>query len=161
VSWDLYVLPLAPGDDPSEALDRLEEPETRDPENDRRRHELANALQQVWPALEAHEEDGYIDLAPALDELPIELSVGGGSASVNIPYWDLREQRDPVTALLTKLVATIVDQTGWSVYDPQAGRVISVDELPRLFPQELDEGVAQVQQPVPAEKHRKRLFGLF
>jgi len=35
-----------------------------------------------------------------------------------------------------------------------------VDDPPRLFPQELNEGVA-VQQLVPPEKHRKRLFGLF
>jgi hypothetical protein len=183
VSWDLYVLPLATGEDPNEAIDRLEDAESGPPDAaiEQRKQELAEALQQTWPELEpfpidhealaqsmgmtveeAREQFRYIELNPRRDEdLPIQVTIADSYVSVNVPYWDLRDHGDSVTARLTSLVDTVVDRTGWSVYDPQAGRVITVAELPGLFVQEQSEGAAQMQTLVPPEQHRKRLFGLF
>jgi hypothetical protein len=66
VSYDLYVVPVSSGEDPGEALERLEE-ETPDSAALEQMGRIASAIQARLPQLERHEGDGFVELLGALE----------------------------------------------------------------------------------------------
>jgi hypothetical protein len=133
MSYDLYAFPLRPGEDPSEAYERLEEEETGEGDVDVRA--LVEALVTAVPALTSTgsgEEDEEIELTSP----ELQLLVSTGSVAISVPYWDSLD-RDVLRRRLERVVQTVRSRTGFVVYDPQLERLVERDE-------ELDDVVAAV-----------------
>jgi hypothetical protein len=130
MSYDLYAFPLRPGEDPSDACERLEE---EDPsahgQHDVRA--LADALVTAVPALAITGSAGE-DVELTSPEL--QLLVSDGSVAISIPHWSSLD-RDLLRRRLERLTETIRSATGFVVYDPQLESVIDTGE-------DLDEAIA-------------------
>lgn len=126
-------VPLRPGEDPSEAYERLEEEEAIEGEVDVRA--LVEALLTAVPALTATgsaEVDEDVELtSPELDVL-----VSAGSVAISIPYWRSLD-RDVLRRRLERVTDTIRSATGFVVYDGQLERLVESGA-------DLDEAVAAV-----------------
>jgi hypothetical protein len=132
VSYDLYLLPLEPGEDPEEALERLEEAEesTADAAALRR---LADAVQARFPQLDRHESDGSVELTSLDDSKPYQISIFGNQGGANVPYWHDDERADATYRELLEALDVVREHTGWSIFDPQLGRVIDPQDLPDIL----------------------------
>ncbi len=120
MSYDVYLLPERPGEDPLDALERLEEDDSAPTAEDAARAQrIAAALRAAIPALEDNAGEaaapGEVHL---LDPDGLDVSVYQHSAAVTIPYWDSLDTAALVRDL-ERVAAVVEDETGWRMYDPQ------------------------------------------
>jgi hypothetical protein len=131
VSYDLYVLPVAPDEDPADALERLEEsaPDTDPQELDR----IASAIQATLPHLERVDGDDFVELDTPEGANPFQILVSPGQVGASVPYWDDDERAEATYRELLGALEIVQERTGWVIYDPQLDRVIGADDLPEIL----------------------------
>jgi hypothetical protein len=132
VSYDLYVLPVAPGEDPGEALDRLEEaaPAAGAREQIDR---IASAIQTKLPHLERSDGDDFVELDTPEGSNPYQILISPNQVGAGVPYWDDDERAAATYRELLGALEIVREQTGWTIYDPQLGRAIGADDLPDIL----------------------------
>ena len=133
MSYDVFAFALRPGEDPSEAYERLEEEETGEGDVDVRA--LVDALLTAVPALTttgSGEGEDEVELTSP----ELQLLVSQESVAISVPYWGSLD-RAVLRRRLARVVDTVQSVAGFAVYDPQLERVIAGDD-------DLDEVVATV-----------------
>jgi hypothetical protein len=166
VSYDLYLFDCAPGDDPDELHERLEqltdedEQSGSDPDVDARNRRIAETLMSAHPQFSESEiEEGReFELS---DPDGLQISLYGQQAAITFPYWDSLDAR--------KLMAQVRDAsriinaaTGWCLFDPQVERVVDPARESVDITAAFDHGREQLRRVVGGEPARpwwKRLFG--
>jgi hypothetical protein len=132
MSYDLYAFPLRPGEDPSEAYERLEE---EDP-SAHGQHDVRALVEALVTAVPALTVTGSADEDVELTSPELQLLVSAGSVGIGIPYWSSLDL-DVLRRRLERLTDTIRSAAGFVVYDPQLESVIETGE-------DLDEVLAGV-----------------
>jgi len=168
VSYEVYALPLAPGEDPMQKLALLDESSVEaplDPGKERRKARLLLALTAADPRLEPSERD-YIAVAELLDvseeearardrtvvlECP-ELQIGleDDHARIELPFWPSLHNAGTVE-VLQRVLGILAREAGWSGYDPQLERVIGADMDVEAFLDRFGEGVESVRGLIAEE----------
>jgi hypothetical protein len=134
VSYDIDVLPLAPGQDlaeAAEALAELEAPPT--PEEAALRDRLAGRLTGAGLGFEVVHTDEAGELQ--LDNGTVLVDLSGRSAALNFPYWGSTD-RDALADSVFGVLAILREEAGWRAYDPQLGaelRPADREEMIRMF----------------------------
>ena len=151
MSYDLYLLRVTAGRDPLEEAEAVfnedvEEinPGLSDPQKETTKRELAKQLQLINPALEIFQFD-YTEIAKSLgisepeaqaqfrhiemnveDGTGIQITLYDDTASLTIPYWHKGEKASEVWREAWRYLQCLEAQGGFSTYDPQLGRVLSL-----------------------------------
>jgi hypothetical protein len=161
VSYDLYLVPVSPGEDPGEALERLEE-ETPDSAALEQMGRIASAIQARLPQLERHEGDGFVELDTPEGANPYQILISANQVGASVPYWDDDERAEATYGELLGALEIVREQTGWSIYDPQLDRLVTTDDLSDILGIHA-QGVAAVRSIAEEEKRPtgflRRLFG--
>ena len=161
MSYDLYVLPVAPGEDPADALERLEGAEP-DSEAGKQIDRIASAIQAKLPHLERFDGEGFVELDAPEGSNPFQILISSNQVGAGVPYWDDDERAESTYRELLEALEIVREQTGWAIYDPQLDRVIGADDLPEILGTHA-QGVEAVRS-IAAEDARptgflRRLFG--
>jgi hypothetical protein len=153
MSYDLYAVPVEPGEDPEAAWERVsraeeEEGTARPPsaESELRKEELAAALLERFPELERFAFDyaeiarmyelsedeararyRHIELNTPEGANPIQLVLEDGYAYASVPYWHGDERAEATYRQLSEAFRIIGERTGWVVFDPQLERTLDLD----------------------------------
>jgi hypothetical protein len=170
VSYDLLLLRLEPGEDPDAALERLEGDGEGAPDEAglQRARDAAAAAQERFPGLDRHDDEAAVELTSLDEAKPYQVSLFADQGGANIPYWHdderARETYDEVFGILE----VVCERTGWSIYDPQLGRLVTTADLPEILGMH-GRGVDAVRriaaeeppQPPPAQKRGflRRILG--
>lgn len=168
MSYELYVLPLAPGEDPREKLAFLEELSAErglDSGKERRKADLLLALGAADPRLESVERD-YGPIAELTGvseeearrrnrtlelECPeLQLGLEDDYAWIEIPLWPSLHNEETARHL-QRMLGVLAEEAGWSAYDPQLERVIDGELDVPAFLERFGEGVEAVRGLIAEE----------
>ena len=120
MSFDLYFLARAPGQNWEDAVAALEElPEVPLTKEDVLLWDrLESEIRQILPAVEPFEGERNRELTH--DETGIQISFFHGELSLSVPYWQSGPESEALITRLRQLVTVIERVTGLTAYDPQA-----------------------------------------
>jgi len=168
VSYEVYALPLAAGEEPMQKLVVLGESSvdaSLDPEKERRKARLLLALSAADPRLEPRERD-HAALAELMDiseeearardrtiELAspqLEIGLEDDHVWIEIPFWPSLQNAGTVETL-RRVLGVIATETGWRAYDPQLEQVIGPEIDVGEFLARFGEGVEAVRGLIPEE----------
>lgn len=123
MSFDFYVLPPRPGEDPGDAFERLEcEDDLGDPDPaaEARNERLAAVLREAQPEMCEHQDKRSRSFVGDV----LEIFLSAQYAELTVDYVRA-EDRAALAAELHVAVRLITAETGWVVYDAQSQQVIS------------------------------------
>jgi hypothetical protein len=164
VSYDIYMFSPAPGEDPMDTLERLEEREQAaepDPAIAERNRRIADALIGVNPnytesaiKFDVVAEQAGISLEEArakhrhievIDESGLQITLSDDHASINFPYWDSLDPKH-LTDEIAGASKVVGEATGWRLYDPQLEKFIDPVRDADEFAETFGVGVRHVQR---------------
>ena len=151
MSYDISCFPVVPGEDPLQTYEALcerdgeQEPGPPDPEREKRKRAIADALMNKNPALEPFTfqhgeivaiegisvEDAqlcyrHIELNGPYDGNGIQITVFDDGVSITMPYWHKGEQAVAAVQEIWEYLR-IITSFGFACYDPQLGRVLNLE----------------------------------
>ena len=92
---------------------------------------LADSMRLRWPAFVQFQPAKPLPWIELNDEdLPIQVTVGEKSVSVNIPYF--RQDHTKMTNCLGCCLEVIQSGAGYAAYDPQLGRIVGANDLDEI-----------------------------
>jgi hypothetical protein len=161
VSYDLMVLAIGPDGDADAAFERLEETHDSAPDDEGRRRvaEIADAIMERFPHLERGDAGDSVELTSP-SETPFQLLISHDQAGANVPYWGSGERAEATYRELLDALQIVRERTGWSIYDPQLGRVVDEGDLVEILGKH-DEGVELVRSIASEREREERPRGLF
>ena len=120
MSFDLYFLARAPGQNWEDAVAALEDlPEVPLTEEDVLLwHRLESEIRQILPEVEPFEGERNRELTH--DETGIQISFFHRELSLSVPYWHSGPEAEALIARLRQVVSVIERVSGLTAYDPQA-----------------------------------------
>jgi len=175
VSYEVYSLSLAAGEDPMQKLALLDESSIEaplDPEKERRKARLLLALTAADPRLEpmernhaavaeltdvSEEEARARDRTVALAGPEMEIGLEDDHAWIAIPFRSSLHDAGMVETL-QRVLGIFAREAGWSAYDPQLERVLGPEIDIEAFLARFGEGVEAVrgligeESPAPASE---------
>lgn len=132
MSYDLYSFGLGAGQDPAEALDRLESASIHElsaqPVGDRDRSDrrLVEAIRETDPSFELEPSEDAGSAAIVLTCPELEIGLRPTHASISIPYWDSIDR-----VSLARRLALVIDVlgrvAGYVTYDPQLEEIVEAN----------------------------------
>jgi hypothetical protein len=150
VSYDLYAIPVLPGEDPAGAFEVVaaaDEDEATTWTDDRvaRAEQLAGRLQALNPRLErfvfdypqiartlgvteaeARVQWRHIELNTPDGDNPIQVTIEADHASLTVPYWYTGDRARATMREALSYLAVLAREAGWTVFDPQIERVLDL-----------------------------------
>ena len=138
MSYELLALPVPPGAEIEEAGEALEVRLTgghvfRDgtPAGDARRRALAAVAVGADPSLAADEGEQGEDRILLRSDDGVGVEVDTEYVAFRVGYGVAADEAEEVFERLFRVVAAVVRETGWRVYDPQEARAVAADDAGR------------------------------
>ena len=127
MSYDLVIAEKSPDEDWDTVLDRLETAamETSELSEERRGlwETIARRIVENDPAFEQSMGPSYVEVTHP--DLGIQVFFHQDEAAVSVPYWYSGHESAAVMTQVGAIVDSIIELSGWSVWDPQLDSEIS------------------------------------
>lgn len=123
MSYDLYLLELGPDAGRAEIFARLEEEESSLPPPELRQLAARIAEERALDGYEYVEGERFVNIVNDVFGAVCDLRANG--ASINVAYWHKGERADDVMQSVIDLIGEIQQATGWILFDPQEGEVVT------------------------------------
>lgn len=160
MSYCIDIIPLNPAEDPKKVFAYLCSEELEDvpltPEEVELREKTVAALLAEHPELErvGSAGDYLANLWPrAKGEPPVDVAIGREGA-IGVPYHNFGPRLGDVVDRMVGYARTILEVTGWSIYDQYDNRVISLKELPEAIVKHVGYGVGVIEDLTRATQLR-------
>jgi hypothetical protein len=167
VSYDLLLIPTSASEDPEDYLERQEASEGQpSSESETRKRALADRLKaasgsaleefaldfaEIAVHLKVSEEVArrdwrHIELNSPEGGPGVQIEIHDSSASIALPYWHSGAAAEDVWAEIWRYLEIFTIEGGYSAYDPQLGRVLSLSSDRSVVIGKYSEGVQFTEQ---------------
>jgi hypothetical protein len=182
MSYDLFLIPTSASEDPEEYLERQEEVAGQlSPEAEARKRALADRLKVLsGPSLEefafdfaeiathlkmseaeARRDWRHIELNSPEGGPGIQIELQDSSASVALPYWHSGATAESTWAEVWRYLEVLQNEGGYSVFDPQLGRVLSLNSDRSVVMGKYSDGVQFTEQIVTKKSGQQKPWWKF